>query len=109
MKKITLTALKNSIQRLINVIKKTKDDLVGVLKEMKHLCPYYDYVLELTFAIEVLNDELKLTKDNGKRIALEETITHFEALLQEFNIAVVSDVKAEIDLVTVLPQSEPKM
>jgi hypothetical protein len=98
-KTLTLDGFKKSIQRLKDIITTTKDGLVLVLQDMKRLCPYYDYELEVTFAIEVLKDDLLLATEDDRRRALEETIKHFESLLNEFNTAIASDQKAAIELV----------
>jgi len=77
-----LTQKQDQMEIMLN---EYQDEIKIHLVRLKKICPFFDYQLELSFAIAMLKEEVLIVKDEQKREGIEQTIFFFQQLLQNFS------------------------
>jgi len=90
MKNIILQKLQKESETLENQIKLHYTGLENALKNLKLICPYFDYRLELSCAVEMLNAVLRTEFDPARREAISKTIDNFNKMIARYDSAMTS-------------------
>jgi hypothetical protein len=85
MKKFLIEKLQGKLNFIDNQIDDFRNDLKAALRELKDLCPHYDYKLELRCAIELLKEAKRVGNTQYSENSLQELEDHFKGLIDEFD------------------------
>ncbi|CAF2780569.1 unnamed protein product [Rotaria sp. Silwood2] len=86
-KQALITKMNDKITSIENSVKVFKNELTKALKQLKDLCPYYDYKLELNCAVKLLEDEELIGSKHHDPVELKTLKTYFTELMQQFDQA----------------------